>query len=1046
MNPIADKEWRKELGISDWKPPAFFASKTDIDVLGTAAPQAHALRRAFDRLGLDGIICLQNNPVAYFKEVDSIDPEQIFALHRQFWNQGLAPILVLIDQQHVHVYSGLTLPANTATEFSIKDDCLVQRLNRIADEAEIRQLVLSIESGEFFRVHSKSFDPKQRVDRELLRNLQQTRKALAAAATGRKLESQILDALLCRIVFVCYLFDRNVIGSTYLDSLGISTTPHLRDILKGTKKYAKAQLYTLFKQLGADFNGDLFSDDLDEESRRITAKHLEVLDQFLQGTDVMTGQRSFWPYDFEMIPIETISAIYEHFLKAEDPESKRDAGAFYTPRFLAEVTLDIALHGVGTLLNKRFLDPACGSGIFLVGIFNRLAEEWKRNNPNARYDQRASALIELLRKNISGVDVNPTACRIAAFSLYLALLDQLTPPDIQELQRKGNMLPKLISSAGADGINADGYTILCGDFFSKDSSVAKDFDLVVGNPPWKSLEGPLATAESWCLENVCPIANRQLAIAFIWKAAVHQRDGGQICLVLPHGVLFNHQEKAVEFQKAWLEKHAIDVVLNLADMRFNLFEAAVGPALIVRYDKSSPASYEHRVKYLVPKTSWSISQVEILSIVPQDRTEFPLVDVLSDLRAGSASRVWKERFWGTPRDWKLLDRLADLPSLSKIVGQHRSRNGFRWTIAEGIQPVGESDDPSQAKTITLPSRLFLSAKEIARKLVLKQNDCEKLPQAKFRVRSRSNTNTEVFKGPHVLVSKGLNVAFADFSVAFRHAVRGIRGPRADRDLLLFLTVYLRSPIARYFLFHTSSRWGVERAEVEVAELLRVPFLLPDNAQSPHKARSILSDIVRKVDAFARAEPPVLDDRARRTQQLQRDCDALLYDYFSIDDVERMLMEDTENVVIQSILPRRASSKLPTLKESSAEYRKVYTNLLCETLNDWAREGAYRLRGSVHISRASGVAAVILDRTKADLGAKVPIHEQNGLPSVLDHLQKTFGKQLGSVELLRGVKVFNKDTLYIFKPLAQRYWTRTAALNDADDIATTVLLRSRKERS
>ena len=1044
MKSSANNEWRKELGISEWKPPTFFASKTDIDAMGTAAPQAHALRRAFDRLGLNGIICLQNNPVAYFKEVDSIDPQKVLALHRQFWNQGLAPILILIDQQDVHIYSGLTLPASTAAEPGQKDQNLVQRLNRIADAAEIRQLVLSIESGEFFRVHSKLFDPSQRVDRELLRNLQETRKALAAATT-RKLESHVLDALLCRIVFVCYLFDRNVIGSTYLNSLHISNTSHLRDILTRSKKEAKAHLYTLFKQLGADFNGDLFSDDLDEESGKIAAKHLAVLEQFLQGTDVTTGQRSFWPYDFEMIPIETISAIYEHFLKAEDPESKKDAGAFYTPRFLAEVTLDIALQGVGSLLQKRFLDPACGSGIFLVGIFNRLAEEWKRENPNARYDELAGALITLLRERICGVDVNPTACRIAAFSLYLALLDQLTPPDIQELQRKGNILPKLISSAEAGGNRSDGCTIHCGDFFSIDTSVAVDFDLIVGNPPWKSLDGPLTPAEAWCIENRFPIANRQLAIAFIWKAAVHQRSGGQICLVLPHGVLFNHQEKAQEFQKAWLEQHTIDIVLNLADMRFNLFEAAVGPALIIRYQKNRPGDYEHRLKYLVPKTSWSISQAEILSIVPQDRMEFALREVLSDLRTGLPSRVWKERFWGTPRDWKLLDRLADLPQLSEIVGQHSSRNGVRWIIAEGIQPVGESDNPARAKTIKLPSRLFLSSKEIAGKLVLKQSDCEKLPQAEFRVRSRSNTSTQVFKGPHVLVSKGLNVAFADFSVAFQHAVRGIHGPKDDRDLLLLLTVYLRSPIARYFLFHTSSRWGIERAEVEVAELLRVPFLLPEDAQSPNKARGILRDIIRKIDAFTSAPTPALDDREDRIQRLQRECDVLLYDYFSIDDVERILIEDTENVVIKSILPRRASSTLPTLKESSPEYRKRYTDLLCDTLNDWAREGNYRLHCGVQISSESGVAAVVVERTRVDLHASVPLQKQNGLPSVLDHLQNTFGKQLGSVEVLRGVKVFDKNTLYLFKPLTQRFWTRTAALNDADDIATTVLLRSRKER-
>lgn len=1043
MSTGTAKDWRRAFGIHTWKPPAFFGSKSEIDAAGSRVPQAHALRRAFDRLALDGVLCLHNNPVVYFKQVAAIDPDHVITIHKQFWNQGLAPILVLIDDNDVHIYSGLTRPA-TSTENLDNDNRLVQRLNRVADEAAIRQLVLSIESGDFFRVHSKSFDPEQRVDRELLGNLQATRNALAAA-TKRKLALAVLDALLCRIVFVCYLFDRNVIGPSYLSSIRIPSTGHLRDILKRDKQEAKQQLYTLFKRLGADFNGDLFSDDLDAESGQITNKHLEILERFLHGMDVVTGQGAFWPYDFEMIPIETISAIYEHFLKAEDPEGKRKAGAFYTPRFLAEVALDLALDGMGTLLGKRFLDPACGSGIFLVGVFNRIAEEWKRNNPNARYDRRASSLIAILCDNIAGVDVNPTACKIAAFSLYLALLDQLSPPDIQELQRKGTVLPRLLCCDEERSAN-DGHTIYCGDFFSTRAPIQDDYDLVIGNPPWASVAGKASTPETWCCDQGLPVPNRQLATAFIWKAAHHQRSGGRVCFMLPHGVLFNHQRKALDFQRAWLERCSVDVVLNLADMRFNLFESAVGPALIVRYRKESPPARDHRVKYLVPKTSWSISQAELISIVPEDRKDVRLTEILADLRSHRPSPVWKERFWGTPRDWKFLDRLGDLPRLSEIVGQLRSRGQCRWVIAEGVQPVGKSDESSASKTITLPSKLFVSARAVGTEPIMSRSDCDKLPEAQYQVRSGSNTSTEVFKGPHVLVTKGLNVSFADFAVAFRHAVRGIHGPREDRNLLVFLATYLRSPIARYFLFHTSSRWGIERAEVEVAELLKVPFPLPSQLKTPREAQKLVAAVVRKVDAFAQSKRGLLGNREQAIERLQTECDALLYEYFDVVDVERVLIEDTANVVIRSILPKRASAKLPTLKESSPDFRKRYVDALCQTLNDWAREGTYRIRGCVYASSKSGVAVVILDRSRNGATPSGPANDDGSLIAVLDDLQQTFAKELGSIELLRGVKVFDKESLYLFKPLAQRFWTRTAALNDADDIAATILMRSRKERA
>lgn len=212
MSTRANQPWRVQLGITDWTPPEFFSSKADVDAVESTPPQALALRRAFDRLALDGILCLQNNPVVYFKEVSKIEPADALALHRQFWNQGLAPILVLIDEKEIRVYSGLTSPATRPEEVD-GDNRLVEQLSRIADEGKIRQLILSIASGEFFRVHAKSFDPKQRVDRSLLRNLQATRKALAAA-TSKNLQPQVLDALLCRIVFVCYLFDRDVIDSS----------------------------------------------------------------------------------------------------------------------------------------------------------------------------------------------------------------------------------------------------------------------------------------------------------------------------------------------------------------------------------------------------------------------------------------------------------------------------------------------------------------------------------------------------------------------------------------------------------------------------------------------------------------------------------------------------------------------------------------------------------------------------------------------------------------------------------------------------------------
>ena len=67
-----------------------------------------------------------------------------------------------------------------------------------------------------------------------------------------------------------------------------------------------------------------------------------------------------------------------------------------------------------------------------------------------------------------------------------------------------------------------------------------------------------------------------------------------------------------------------------------------------------------------------------------------------------------------------------------------------------------------------------------------------------------------------------------------------------------------------------------------------------------------------------------------------------------------------------------------------------------------------------------------------------------LLKAIDNLQQTAAKSHGTFEIVRGLKVFHKNLLYITKPLGQRFWTNTAALNDADEIAATILTRTARE--
>jgi hypothetical protein len=1033
MSTTSGVEWKRDFGIDRTGPPTFFASKNDLGLATGTSGQQHVLRRAFELFDLDGVVCTESSPLIYFKQVTRIDTTSILQIHRRFWNHGGAPILVLIAPNEIQIHSGLSKPI-AHSEGDGLPSSLIEVLDRTS--TAVREFLPAVESGEYFRRHPRSFNPEHRVDRLLLENLEATREKLSEVSS-RVIDPAILDALLCRLVFTCYLFDRNVIGQKYLQSLGVTAATNLRDLLAiRPRSNAKTHLYNLFRKLGEDFNGDLFNDDLDAEAGLILVEHIELLDHFFSATDVRHGQQSFWPYDFGVIPIETISAIYERFLTPSD----KNAGTFYTPRFLVELVLDATLTDTRSLLTQRVLDPACGSGIFLVGLFNRMAEEWTRRNPDAPNDRRSRELMEILTSNLFGVDINPTACRITAFSLYLAYLDQLSLRNIQDLQKKGRALPSLVNIVGSSiSTEVGGNNVWCEDFFAENVHFPNNLNFVIGNPPWGSTASSGTSASSWCGKRDRPLPDKQIAAAFIWKAPEHVTSSGRICFVLPYGILFNHNATAISFQEALFETHKVNRVVNLADFQRFLFEESGHSAIVIDYGKVSPSDRRSVINYWTPKVDWAVARAEVINISEDQRCSLTVQQVLDDLQGEDAPQIWKQRYWATSRDRRLLDRLALYPRLRESVRQASEIAAHKpWIIAEGFQPVGPNDNPAKAKRLRLPSNLFIKASSEKLNLFLLEEDCDRLRSPTVKVRERSNTSTQVFEAPHVLVAKGFTrSAFANFAVSFRHALRGITGASRDTDLLAFLAAYLHSSLAKYFLFHTSSNWGVSRQEVHVDELLRLPFPLPNSMRDPEGSSKLIQRIAYIViSAAKRAEQPFVD-REELIRGTENSIEPLLDEYFDILPEEKLLVRDTVNVIIPSFRPTQRRRKVPTLEPATAEQRDTYKNRLVETLSGWA-DGQFTVRGQVSASESTGIGLTVLEKIRRTETAPM-LPPETDLIRALDQLRLTITQHFNAFEMARGIKVFEANRLYIVKPLAQRFWTQTAALNDADEIAGCILM-------
>jgi len=1059
-----------QLNLTHRKPPDFLRSVADLDSAPRPLPHAHAVRRAWSTLRLCGVVCIDRTPAVYLKEVRAVHDTDARLWHRRLWNHGVAPILVVADPTKVHVYSAWAVPASDDEEPG-DENRLVRTFDRVADALELQQLIHSVETGHFYSQHAPCFDREKAVDRQLLQYLEAARKELTTGDDA--LPGSDADALLTRTIFVCYLIAREIICGDHFPGSKLATIEKewgLQKLIGGVPATeARDLLFDLFGHLKGTFNGSLFDTDIDQERGRIGQRHMEVLQRFLRGDDPRpSGQVSlgFPAWDFSIIPIETISAIYEKFIEAGDeeerretrakyapphlasprasprPSKRRETGAYYTPAHLVELVVDQAVEGWDSLLDKRVLDPACGSGIFLVSLFNRMAEEWRRKNPGVRNSTRAEALGRILEDRLCGVDVSGTACRIASFSLSLALLDQLDPRDIQELCRNGWHLPLLLRLRQAD-TSAGGATVLEGNLFDPQVPLREgSFDLVVGNPPWVSRGASKDPAFlKWCSEHPeKPVPEKQIAHGFMWRAPEFLKPGARGCLLLPSAVLLN--KTTSDFQRKWFQRFAVERVTDLSDLRKVLFIGSRHPAVLVRFSTEEPVLDDPRIDYEAPKADPQSLRGGPVRVFEPDHWQIRQSEVVLRAAQREAPLVWKPRLWGTPRDLRFLERLMDMSPLDDLAGPPGS--GKRWIEGVGFKPLNprkrrlDSRKREKVHDAWWPTgHLYLEGRT-AFDLVL-------VPQYAVRVGDRfrklhRSPNKRIFRPPMVVFNRGFTkVGFCGFPVVFQDWLHSVAGPRQDEDLLRFLTAVLASDLAAYFLFHTAASWGTERAQVHEFEVFRMAFPLPEQAPDPGRARGIVAEVSERLTRLQADAGEAVIGRQQFADQAKSDLRPLIWEYYDIDQWENKLIQDTLEVLKRSSTPSGPSSRVPTLFPVSDDHRRKYAHILCGVLNGWAEGSGYTVSASVTHSRVSGLGVVTLSKRRAARDYE----ESEGsaeLNQALAKIARLLPERCSGVEMVRGLKVFDKDQLHIVKPLMLRFWTQTAALNDADEIASAILRR------
>jgi hypothetical protein len=947
-------------------------------------------------------------------------------LQRLAWNFSHSPTVVTVEQGLLRVWTCCEPPddARPLGDYVVHElsdtDLTDSRSTDITQRATQVLHWVNLVSGQFFRERSERFNRDQRADQMLLGNLRHLRKMLQEAGLT---DNDVCHDLLARIVFIQFLFDRkDSKGNAALNRNKLASL-HEADVLK--KEHAdlpsilknKDETYRLFDWLNTKFNGDLFpgkGDTLQERERGwrteksvVKPAHLELLRHFISGDlDMPSGQRCLWPqYSFNAIPLEFISSIYETFVS----ERASGEGIFYTPQHLVDFILDRVLPWDGDQWNLKILDPACGSGVFLVKAFQRLIHRWKRTHPGETV--RAEILRGLLEKNLFGVDKDPHAVRVASFSLYLAMCDEIDPKHYWTQV----IFPTM-----------RGQRLITSDFFEEShpgfrtNEDAASFDLVIGNAPWgEKLMTP--AAEQWAkdVEHRWPLANNDIGTLFLPKAAALVKPKGLVSMIQSASSLLFHQSiPACDFRKQFFTTFRVEEIVNLSALRFDLFnrkshatKTSIAPPCVITFNKQ-PSDNE-RFSYISPK------QTEYLA------DEFEIIVESKDVKwvhpdeAASDADILTVLMWGDRRDKSLVRRLKSYKTLSSLETKVdiKTREGIIFGDRKKPQPKLLEHLILKAKAFPIDDPLYLSTEALT------------VNKEAF-AHSRDSTDFSAFTFPQLLIKQGWRKETSRFQsrlvkktdtglgVLCTQSYISVHVPVEQQSVIEAACLSYNSILAVYFLLLTSGRFASYRPEPLVKELLSVPI--------PEPRSGLLDGIKCSAD---------IDQRIREA--------------FELKDAEWVLIEDLFNTTLpdfkgdtnspgrQRTQRRSNSSDEPELRA----YCEYFSRVLKAGFGQDKQISATVFQESNKDFLPYRLIAFELNQPSSE-NFRVASLETSALLAELETLNRTWlrGKESlgGSIYHQRVVRIYDyRDgvpTIFILKPDARRYWTRSMGLHDADEVA------------